>query len=58
MKKVCDKCKERPAMHKISCKEGWKHLCCKCHIEEGGIPADWHTGCMYFWRKNDEKILA
>lgn len=45
-KGLCTKCGKRPAMHSVSCEEGWKHLCCQCYITDGGIPADWHYGCM------------
>ncbi len=45
----CMKCGERPASH-ISIKH-WitpseEHLCCKCHVEGGSLPADWHPLCM------------
>ena len=38
---ACDECGIHQAMH-----TGERDLCCKCHIKNGGIPADWHTNCM------------
>jgi len=40
-KDACDECGIHQAMH-----TGERDLCCKCHIKNGGIPADWHTNCM------------
>jgi hypothetical protein len=45
----CTKCGERLAKHEIH--RWWKtppdeYLCCKCYVEGGGAPADWHPLCM------------
>ena len=55
--KICDKCKVRPAMHTSWCwwkKPDREDLCCQCHIENGGTPADWHPICM----KNSHRIIG
>jgi len=46
---LCTKCGERPANHEVY--KWWEEpekqdLCCKCHINDGGDPADWHLDCM------------
>jgi hypothetical protein len=38
---ACDNCGEHQAMH-----HGEKDLCCKCYVEAGNPPADWHRVCM------------
>jgi hypothetical protein len=49
MKEQCTKCNKRKANHSI-CKywetPEYHHLCCKCYVEEGNVPADWHPLCM------------
>ena len=40
--KPCVKCGKR-ASH-VQLPE--RFLCCKCHVEEGNPPADWHLDCM------------
>jgi hypothetical protein len=47
--KFNEKYGERPASH-ISIRH-WatpqeEHLCCKCHVEVGSPPTDWHPLCM------------
>lgn len=37
----CVRC-GKPAGHS----HGDLKYCCEHHIERGGIPADWHSGCM------------
>lgn len=37
----CEKCKNRMSMHR-----GDINMCCKCYVEEGGVPADWHRKCI------------
>lgn len=44
---ICDVCNERPSNHGV----GDRRLCCKCYIEEGNAPADWHTGCMKYYKQ-------
>lgn len=39
---ICDVCGENPSNHMV----GDRRLCCKCYVEEGNAPADWHRGCM------------
>ncbi len=43
---ACDRCGIHPAMHFSD-----EDLCCRCHIKEGGIPADWHIVCMKEYSK-------
>jgi hypothetical protein len=44
--RVCDKCRERMAMHFETGPDGFCKLCCCCYVLAGGAPADWHRGCM------------
>lgn len=43
---TCEKC-ENDSNHTI----GDGRLCCKCYVEEGNPPADWHNGCMITYRR-------
>jgi hypothetical protein len=43
---LCTKCGINKASHHIFMAGGESNLCCKCHIAEGGVPADWHKECM------------
>ena len=52
---LCDKCKKEDAHHFSYSANGNTQLCCKCHIDEGGIPADWHAGCMKYHKVREEK---
>ena len=45
----CTNCNSAEAKH--STHKWWEtpqdqYLCCKCHVEQGGAPADWHPVCM------------
>ena len=43
--KPCDRC-GKPAGH-VTYQDGEEtHLCCDCHMADGGLPADWHARCM------------
>jgi hypothetical protein len=50
-KSLCCVCKTAPSMHDC----GDRRLCCKCYVNEGNPPADWHTGCMEQHKKIKEK---
>lgn len=30
---------------------GGKRMCCKCYVEAGNAPADWHSECMRTYAK-------
>ncbi|HDY89744.1 MAG TPA: hypothetical protein ENH82_16720 [bacterium] len=45
--RICDDCGEKLSNHSV----GDKRLCCKCYIEEGNPPADWHRGCMEVYNR-------
>lgn len=54
----CTKCGERPSNHRIH--RHWitppdQYLCCKCYVEGGSIPADWHPLCMKTAKKMKDK---
>lgn len=55
--RICDKCRIIPAAHYISNAGVVRHLCCRCFVEEGNPPADWHRLCMETYRriKDSEK---
>jgi hypothetical protein len=53
MKNKKCKCGE-PAMHHYHA--WWEtqkdvYQCCECHIIDGGVPSDWHEGCMNATKK-------
>ena len=43
---TCERCKRVKAMHSHYTKGITLRLCCRCHVESGGTPADWHPECM------------
>lgn len=44
---LCDECETNFASHTIRCPgEKTKHLCCRCYVQDGNAPADWHPLCM------------
>ena len=43
----CDNHPKEKYMHRA----GEKRLCCKCYIEAGYPPADWHPKCMAAYAK-------
>ena len=50
----CTKCNKREANHSIH--KWWEtpkdeYLCCKCYVEQGSAPADWHPLCMETYSK-------
>lgn len=50
----CTKCNERGANHSVH--KWWEtpkdqYLCCKCYVEQGNTPADWHPLCMETYSK-------
>ena len=52
--KLCSTCGE-PAYH-VS---GTTYACCKCHVEAGNPPADWHSRCMEAYNaKNGKPSLS
>lgn len=59
MKEKCFKCNEKSSSHTCYHKGEKARLCCQCFIAAGGIPADWHLGCMAEMKDEDiEKIEA
>lgn len=49
MREQCGKCGKHPWTHTIF--KHWEEpaeqrLCCKCYVEGGRPPADWHPLCM------------
>lgn len=32
-------------------------LCCKCYVQAGNPPADWHLGCMREYGKEKETVV-
>lgn len=53
----CDKCNERKAQHREFLAGVERNLCCRCYVEEGNPPADWHPECMTTYRaKADAKV--
>jgi len=47
-KKIKDKCACGViSSHTIYEKDIKKRLCCKCYVQAGNPPADWHDGCMH-----------
>lgn len=42
-------------MHETTYQGETIYRCCKCYVEAGGSPADWHAECM---RAYEEKQLA
>jgi len=54
---LCDKCGKGAAMHHISYpmeRNKDQNLCCKCHVEQGESPSDWHPLCMETYHKMRE----
>jgi hypothetical protein len=48
---MCDICGINKPSHTICLfSEEDRRLCCKCYVEEGHPPADWHDGCMATYR--------
>lgn len=43
----CTRCHQHEAMHW----SGSVGLCCWCHMETDGVPADWHSVCMRIWNE-------
>lgn len=42
-----DKCEcGKISSHTVFEKGKRKRLCCKCYVQAGNPPADWHRGCM------------
>jgi hypothetical protein len=50
---ACDRCCKHKAMH-----VGSEDLCCRCHVEQGGIPADWHSVCVSVYKQKTETTNA
>jgi len=48
-----DKCYRcaRVANHIEYGENGKRLLCCKHYVEEGGLPANWHSGCMTAYKQ-------
>ncbi len=45
---ICDICNVRKSMHQVWTRQtGQREFCCKCYVEDGGSPADWHPDCMH-----------
>lgn len=44
---LCDRCKRRQITHVVdnNC------FCCRCYVELGNPPADWHPTCMTTYEK-------
>lgn len=56
----CTNCNERTANHEIH--KHWEtpkdiYLCCKCYVEQGGTPSDWHSICMSTYEEIKKKVL-
>lgn len=54
-KNKCDVCGEQASHFSSSGVKGDMALCCKHHIERGGIPADWHSQCMKFYEEEKQE---
>jgi len=53
---TCTRCKKRQGNHKIDrYGKATENLCCKCHIETGGAPANWHPECMQAYKEMKQK---
>jgi len=51
--KKCDLCHEKNVTHHIypPLPNTVRALCCKCYVEEGNPPADWHPDCMRYYKE-------
>jgi hypothetical protein len=49
---VCSSCKLRSATHSVGKQN---HLCCECHIANGGAPVVWHPACMRAYARKISK---
>jgi len=49
----CCRCKSA-ANHTVFSGGEKRLLCCKHYVEEGGPPADWHSGCMAAYKRRLE----
>ena len=53
---ACTKCGEHQGMHKIfNPDKSAENLCCKCYVESGNPPTEWHSLCMQTSQETTEK---
>lgn len=52
---ICTDCKQLPAMHTIYLNNENQHICCKCFVNKGNAPSDWHSLCMMTYNLNKGK---
>lgn len=43
---MCEKCKEREALHMQADGDESSQFCCQCHVAAGNPPSDYHEECV------------